>query len=60
MYEKKFFKIVCESVSPLEKVIHVDINCKTLEDAHKIASAHPELMTQDKKWILYPMSVIVK
>lgn len=60
MYEKNFFKLVCESVSPWEKTIHLDVNCNTLEDVNKITSSHPELMTMDKIWILYPMSVIVK
>lgn len=53
----EFLKIVCEEVSPFEKEILVDTNCKDINEAFQVFVQHPELFVKGKTWILYPMTV---
>lgn len=55
MQNKVFFKLVCETVSPLEKTIEVDVNLKSLDEVYGFMSARPDLMSADKTWVIYPM-----
>lgn len=55
---KMFFKIVCESVDVFGKEVIVDKNCGDMDEVHKVVMNHPELLSQNVTWILYPMQVI--
>ena len=55
--ESMYFKLVCESLSPLEKIIDADVNLKDLQEVCDYMSAHPELLSADKTWIIYPMPI---
>lgn len=57
MQEITFIKVVCEELSPFEKEILVDRNCKDVAEVSNVLLSHPELMKQNNTWILYPMSV---
>ena len=59
MKENTFIKVVCEELSPFEKEILVDKNCKDVNEVSSVLLSHPELMKQNNTWILYPMSVTI-
>jgi len=50
-----YFKLICESVSPLEKAIHTDVNLKDLHEIFDYMTRHPEQLSTDKTWVIYPM-----
>lgn len=56
MQNSTFIKVVCETVSPFEKEILVDKNCKDINELSLILDSNKELFNERNVWILYPMS----
>ena len=52
-----YFKLVCETVTPLEKTVDIDVNLRSLDDVHDYMSKHSELLSADRTWIIYPMPI---
>lgn len=59
MTDVKFLKVVCESVSPFEKEILVDKNCKDIDELSSILKANSKLLSEDNVWVIYPMSITI-
>lgn len=55
----KFIKVVCETISPFEKEILVDQNCKDVRELSSILDENSELISENNVWILYPMSITI-
>lgn len=59
MQNTKFMKVVCETVSPFEKKILIDKNCKDVNELSSILKEHPELFSEYNVWLIYPMSITI-
>lgn len=50
--DNKFFKVVCEEVTPFEKVIHEDRNFGTIEEVHEFVKENVHKYP-NAKWELF-------
>ena len=55
-----FFKLVCEQVNVFEKVIEIDENFGDLLEIHNYLSNHTDMLTTDRTWIIYPMTMTIQ
>lgn len=56
---KTFLKVVCETVSPFEKQILIDKNCKDVDELSSILKTNSRLFSEDNVWVIYPMSITI-